>query len=77
MDVSSVFVRGDNDYFEFKSEIESKEEIRDFLETDNQEVIERFEIWWDKYKISLHELDAEVKSSEEVMWGYLKELGYE
>ena len=77
MDVSCVFVRKDNDYYEFKSEIESKEQIRDFLETDEQAVIGQFERWWDKYKVSLHELDAEVKKSEEVMWGYLKELGYE
>ena len=40
-------------------------------------ITEQFERWWDKYRVSLHELDAEVKQSEEVMWGYLKELGYE
>ena len=77
MDVSCVFVRRDSEYYEFKSEIESKEQIRDFLETDEQAVISQFERWWDKYKVSLHELDADVKKSEEVMWGYLKELGYE
>jgi hypothetical protein len=27
--------------------------------------------------VSLHEIDSQVKESEEVMWGYLKELGYE
>jgi len=31
----------------------------------------------DKYRVSLREIDAQVKQSEEVMWGYLKELGYE
>ena len=77
MDVSCVFVRKDNDYYEFKSEIESKKQIRDFLETDEQAVIGQFERWWDKYRVSLHQLDAEVKKSEDVMWGYLKELGYE
>ncbi len=77
MDVSCVFVRKDSDYYEFKSEIESKEQIRDFLETDEQAVISQFERWWDKYKVSLHELDSDVKKSEEVMWGNLKELGYE
>ena len=77
MDVSCVFVRKDSEYYEFKSEIESKEQIKDFLETDEQAVISQFERWWDKYKVSLHELDADVKKSEEVMWGYLKELGYE
>jgi len=77
MDVSGVFDRKDEEYYEFKAEIENKEQIRDFLETDDQQVIAQFERWWDKYRVSLHELDAEVKQSEEVMWGYLKELGYE
>ncbi len=77
MDVSGVFVRRDNEYYEFKPEIETKEQIREFLNTDEQSVISQFERWWDKYRVSLHELDAEVKQSEEVMRGYLKELGYE
>ena len=77
MDVSGVFVQRDNEYYEFKPEIESKEQIREFLNTDEQSVISQFERWWDKYRVSLHELDAEVKQSEEVMRGYLKELGYE
>ena len=32
---------------------------------------------FNKYRVSLHEIDAQVKQSEEVMWGYLKELGHE
>ena len=77
MDVSCVFDRKDDDYYEFKSEIETKEQIREFLGIEEQAVISQFERWWDKYRVSLHELDAEVKKSEDVMWGYLKELGYE
>ena len=77
MDVSCVFVRRDNEYFEFKPEIETKEKIRDRLGDADQSVIIQFERWWDKYRVSLHEIDAQVKESEEVMWGYLKELGYE
>ena len=77
MDVSGVFDRKNKEYYEFKSEVESKEQIREFLGTDDQQVIAQFERWWDKYRVSLHELDTEVKQSEEVMWGYLKELGYE
>jgi len=30
-----------------------------------------------KHRVSLHEIDTQVKQSEDVMWGYLKELGYE
>ncbi len=77
MNVSCVFDRTDGDYYAFKAEIKSKEQIRDHLGTDDKQVIAQFEHWWDKYKVSLHEIDAEVKSSEKVMWSYLKELGYE
>ena len=77
MDVSSVLVRRDADYYDFKSEIETKDQIRDHLGDAEQAVINQFERWWDKYRVSLHEIDTQVKKSEEVMWGYLKELGYE
>jgi type I restriction enzyme M protein len=40
-------------------------------------VIGQLERWWDKYHVSLHQLDAEVATAEQVMQGYLKELGYE
>lgn len=76
-DVSVVFDKKDNDYYVFKSEIESKEMIREVAGTDNLNVIGQLERWWDKYKVSLHELDEQVSDSESVMNGYLKELGYE
>ena len=77
MDVSCVFVRRDNEYYDFKPEIATKEQIREFLGDLDQSVITQFERWWDKYRVSLHEIDVQVKESEEVMWGHLKELGYE
>ena len=77
MDVSCVFVRRDNEYYDFKPEIETKEQIRDHLGDADQSVVTQFERWWDKYRVSLHQIDVQVKESEEVMWGYLKELGYE
>ena len=77
MDVSSVFIKRDNEYYEFKPEIETKEQIRDHLQTDEQAIVSQFERWWDKYKVSLNQIEIEVKKSEEVMKGYLKELGYE
>ena len=76
-DVSSVFVRKDNEYYNFKPEIETKEQIRDHLGDVDESVITQIERWWDKYQVPLHEIDAQVKESEEVIWGYLKELGYE
>ena len=77
MDVSSVFVRRDQNYYEFRPEIKTKEQIQDHLCDNNRSVINQFERWWDKYRVSLHEIDERVKQSKEVMWNYLKELGYE
>jgi type I restriction enzyme S subunit len=74
-DVSVVFNRRDADYYEFKPEVESKESIRDVIGTDNQKIIAQFERWWDKYKVSLHELDAQVEEAEAVMKGYLGNWG--
>ena len=77
MNVSSVFeVQGD-DYYQFKAEIETKESIRDYLDTDEQKVIEQFERWWDKYRVSLHQLDDELQQVEQMMNNYLLELGHE
>ena len=77
MDVSCVFIKRDNEYYDFKPEIESKEQIKNYLETKEQSVINQFERWWDKYRISLNEICKKVKKSEEKMRDYLKELGYE
>ncbi|PCI26481.1 MAG: type I restriction-modification system subunit M [SAR324 cluster bacterium] len=76
-DVSLVFDRRDESYYDFKSEIQSKEAIRDLANIDDAKAISQLERWWDKYKVSLHELDQQVVDAESVMKGYLEELGYE
>ena len=76
MDISCVFNKKDKNYYEFKSEIKSKEQIREFLKTEEQAIILQFERWWDKYRVSLHKLGEQVKQREERMRNYLKELGY-
>lgn len=76
-DVSSVFVRRDKDYYDFKPEIETKEQIKDHLGNAEQSVISQFERWWDKYQVSMHDLNVQVKGSEQAMRENLKELGYE
>jgi len=76
-DVAVVFNRRDDDYYDFKLEVESKEAIRELLGTDDHKVIGQFERWWDKYHVSLKELDAEVEEAESVMNEYLVELGYD
>ncbi|GAB3369029.1 type I restriction-modification system subunit M [Spongiibacter taiwanensis] len=76
-DVSTVFVKRDADYFEFRPEIDSKEAIREVVGDVDAKVITQLERWWDKYRVSLKELDSQVVEAEEVMKGYLTELGYE
>ena len=72
-----MFNRKDDDYYEFKPEIESKEAIREQVGDVDPKIVTQLERWWDKYRVSLHELDAQVDEAETVMKGYLKELGYE
>jgi type I restriction enzyme M protein len=82
-DVSAVFVLRDAEpsageqYYEFKAEIDSKEKIRELAGDASAAVIEQLERWWDKYRVSLKELDAEVAQAEQVMKDYLQELGYD
>ena len=76
-DVSTVFVKRNADYYDFKPEIDTKEAIREAVGDMDAKVITQLERWWDKYRVSLNELDAQVAEAESVMKGYLKELGYE
>ena len=81
-DVTTVFDNKDENYFVFKAEITSKELIRAVVEESTDEsietaVISQLERWWDKYHVSLHQLDDQVADAEIEMKGYLKELGYE
>lgn len=76
-DVTVVFDDRGDGYYLFKPSIESKEMIRDIVGTDDPGIILLFEKWWDKYKVSLRELDQQVVEAEAVMKGYLQELGYE
>tara|TARA_B100001057_G_scaffold491229_1_gene581038 strand:- start:4775 stop:6490 length:1716 start_codon:yes stop_codon:yes gene_type:complete len=76
MDISCIFEKKNENYYQFKPEIKSKEQIKDFVVKD-QKIIEQFEYWWDKYRFKIKELEMDVKKSEEIMWKNLKEIGYE
>ncbi len=76
-DVSVVLVPKDGEYLKFQDDIKEKSQIRQHLGDASDAVIQQFERWWDKYGVSLAQIDAEVKEAEAVMHGFLKELGYE
>src|SRR5690606_19591267 len=69
-DVSTVFIKRSEEYFEFKPEINSKEKIRELAGDADAAVIQQLERWWDKYRVSLKELDEQVAEAERVMKGY-------
>jgi type I restriction enzyme M protein len=76
-DVNVVFNKRDDDYYDFKPEIGAKEELRVLVGDANSSVISQLERWWDKYHVSLHQLDEQVSAAESEMKTYLAELGYE
>ena len=77
VDVSAIMVKRDKEYYDFNPEIKNKEQIRELMGDASSEAIKQLEHWWDKYKVSLHELDGQVAEAEDVMKGFLQELGYE
>ena len=76
-DVGLVLVPKDGEYLKFRDDIQEKSQIRQHLGNASDAVIQQFERWWDKYGVSLAQIDAEVQEAEAVMHGFLRELGYE
>jgi len=76
-DVSPLFIKKDDQYYEFSPSISSKEKIREALGSEDPKIIMQFERWWDKYRTSLLEINCKLGRSEEELWSQLKELGYE
>lgn len=76
-DVSSVFTLKSESYYQFRTDISAKEQIREYATDATPAIISQLERWWDKYQVSLKALDDEVATAESVMYGYLQELGYE
>ena len=76
-DLSIVLVSRDSEYMKFKEEIKDKSQLRQLLDNVSDSVVQQVELWWDKYGISLAQIDSDVKDSETVMHQFLQELGYE
>jgi type I restriction enzyme M protein len=76
IDMSILFVKKDNDYYQFRPEIKLKEQIREYLKNGEPQVISQFERWWDKYHLSIHDLNRLTEASDKSLWENLKVLGY-
>ena len=76
MDASVIFDVVDADYYEFKGSLESRESIKEVLGDVDSAIVERFETWWDKYKVTLADIDQACEEADSKMKGFLEELGY-
>ncbi len=61
-------------YMIFKEGINSKTDIRELLIQESESIIQQFEKWWDKYGISLLQIQSQVKESESAIETFLEEL---
>jgi hypothetical protein len=47
-----------------------------YLTRSRQELISLFENWWEKYRVSMREIEAERNEAKDRLDTYLRELGY-
>lgn len=76
-DLSCVFERVDEYYYKFKDAIKTKEQIAEYANGLSSEAISQLERWWDKYQVTLKDVEAEYEAADAVMKQHLEELGYE
>ena len=77
MVLHKIFNKKDNKYYEFKTEIKTKENLREILKLENEDIVFQFERWWDKYQKSFKKINQDIDEVEKKMWNYLKELNYD
>jgi type I restriction enzyme M protein len=51
--------------------------LEGYVAVHRQRIISALENWWDKYAVSLHQIEAERVTSDTRLMGFLKDLGYE
>ena len=54
-----------------------QEEAKLRIDRNRREIVSSIETWWDKYKVTLGDIQAEREKAEESLAGYLKEFSYE
>jgi type I restriction enzyme M protein len=77
MDVTAILVKRNADYYDFKPEIKTKEDLLLHLSSEKLGIVTQFERWWDKYNVPLNEIEEQVAQNAAVVRGYLAELGYD
>ena len=60
----------------FKTDITSKNKIKEVLGDIEQKQLVQVEKWWDKYSVSLNDIKVKLNETELTLDNYLKELKY-
>jgi len=47
-----------------------------YISAQRQQVVAAFENWWDKYRVTLLDIEGEREIAKERLYGFLRELGY-
>lgn len=50
--------------------------VERYIAAPRKRIIAAFENWWDKYKVTLTEIEARCDTAAKTLQGFLKELGY-
>jgi len=75
-DLSSVLVRRNAEYFDFRPELTDKADIAKYAAGLPSGAVAQLERWWDKYKVTFKDIEAELVAADKELDAYLKELGY-
>ena len=67
----------DNNFFNFKKNIGSVIDILDIINTDDKKVLRIINRWWKKYRLSMEEVDIELKKLEDEFQKEIKEFNDE
>lgn len=77
-----IFTKWDETCYDFISDISKKEDIREIIGVNphviavEEEMNTSLASWWEKYRVSMREIEAERDEAKERSDTYLRELGY-
>ena len=73
-DLSLIFSKKNDHYYEFIKEIENKESLSKFINVSDNKIIKLIERWWDKYQVPLKLLEQETNELENEFKNSLKKI---
>lgn len=75
-ELDKILSRQVKGYYQFKKPINSKEKIKEILVGAEPKIITQFEKWWDKYGMSLEQIETLCVDAEKRMKENIRKIGY-